>query len=266
MSYLINFIVLFILVSIILLIFLKPLFKINNKKANKEDCIYFYNSCSIEVLKEASIDHTVFFLTLSQKFILQFYNFWIVTVIPNKLTNIVIITFDQQSFLFSKQKSKYVLKYNFELNQTEEIAFMNKDYLHVTRSKIFICKYILDLNLSVFVIDPDIVLFKNPFPYILSLKEYDVVAQGETPFFRDINNGFVLYRNNEKMKLFFKNLTEDKAFLCGNISFEQGYINDRLFLHQFNLSIHKLHLENYLSGWKLIMGGIFFHEDLRKCI
>lgn len=266
MSYLINYVILFIFISIILLMLLKPFLKIYNKSLYQQHCIFLYNSCSIKVLREASTDNTVIFLILSRKFIFQFSNFWVVTVIPNKLTNIVIITFDEESYLFSKQKSKYVLKYNLQINQTEDIVFLNKDYLKVTTSKIVICKYILDLNFSVFVIDPDIVLFKNPFPYILSIKRYDIIAQGETPFFKDISNGFVLYKNNENMKLFFKNLTEDKVFISGKVAFEQGYINDRLFSHQFNLSIYKLPLENYLSGWKLIMSGIFYMDDMLKCI
>lgn len=266
MSYLIIFLILFVLVSIILLMYIKPLFNNNNKSLYKQDCIFFYNSCSIQVLREASIDNTVIFLILSRKFIYQFYNFWIVTVIPNKLTNIVIITFDEESYLFSKRNSKYVLKYNLQINQTEDIVFFNKDYLQVTRSKIFICKYILDLNISLFLIDPDITLFKSPFPYIFSLKEYDIIAQDEAPHLRQISNGFVLYRSNEKMILFFKNLTEDKEFISGKVAFEQGHISDKLFSNQFNLSYYKLPLENYVSGWKLLSSGFFFQEDLKECI
>lgn len=255
----------FIIITSIILFKLSKLNIIINK-SNESTCDYFYSSCAINILKESAVDNTVIFLTLSNKFISQFYNFWIVSVLSNKLTNLVIITFDEKSYTFSKEKSKNVLKYNIKMNQTDDIVFLNEDYIQVTRSKIYICKYILDLNLSVFVIDPDIALFKNPFHFILSAKNYDIVAQYETPFERAINNGFVLYRSNEKMKSFFKILTEDKKFISGKIKFEQGHINNKLLSNRYNISLYLLPLENFMSGWKLLREGIFFPDDIKKCI
>lgn len=253
-----NFLLHYIVIYILIVYHLKSFYTIN--------CVYFKSFCVIQVLKEISISNIVICITLSRKFEFQFYNFWDSTIVKYKITNVLIIAFDEQSYIFSKKKSKYVLKYNIQINQTKDIVFMNKDYLQVTRSKIFISRYILELNYSIFIIDPDIYLFKNPFPYIFSLQKYDIICQGETPFLKDINNGFVLYRNNIKIKHFFENLTENIAFVSGKISFEQGYINDKLFSNQFNLSLLKLPLEKYLSGYQLLKCGIFFQNDLLKCI
>lgn len=66
-----------------------------------------------------------------------------------------------------RNRSMYI-----KMNQRDDIVFLNKDYIQLTRSKIYICKYIFDLNLSIFDIDQDIALFKNPFHCILSAKIY----------------------------------------------------------------------------------------------
>lgn len=44
----------------------------------------------------------------------------------------------------------------------------------------------------------------------------------------------------------------NKAFISGKVSFEQGHISDKLFSNQFNLSYYVLPLGTYVSGWKLL--------------
>lgn len=75
-----------------------------------------------------------------------------------------------------------------------------------------------------------------------------------------------MYRSNERIKYFFKNLTEDKAYANGSIVFEQGYINEKLISGLFNISIYKLPLDNFMSGWKLQDKGIYFNSDLQNSI
>lgn len=232
----------------------------------KYECIYFDQLCAEHILRKASFNNTVLFAALSRKYFYQFYNFWIVTVIPNNIPNIVIITFDEETYLFAQKKSNYVLKYNIKINQTRDIVFMDKNYITVTLSKINICKYLLELKYSVFIIDPDIVLFKNPFPFITSLERYDIIYQAETSISRVICTGFVFYRYSEKMKYFFKYLINDKEFVLGKISFEQVYITNKIYTNKFNFSLFKLPMESYLSGWTLFKNGIFFQEDLIQCI
>lgn len=51
--------------------------------------------------------------------------------------------------------------------------------------------FILQNNYSVFVIDSDIALFKNPLSIILSHNNYDIVAQQELPNKKTICAGFM---------------------------------------------------------------------------
>lgn len=61
-------------------------------------------------------------------------------------------------------------------------------------------------------------------------------------------------------------MTEDKAYANGSIVFEQGYINEKLISGLFNISIYKLPLDNFMSGWKLQDKGIYFNSDLQNSI
>lgn len=75
-----------------------------------------------------------------------------------------------------------------------------------------------------------------------------------------------MYRSNERIKYFFKNIADNKAFANGSITFEQGYINEKLISGLFNISIYKLPLDNFMSGWKLQDKGIYFNSDLQNSI
>lgn len=58
-------------------------------------------------------------------------------------------------------------------------------------TRMLLINYILENNFSVFVIDSDIALFKNPLPLVLLHSNYDIVAQKELPNKKDICAGFM---------------------------------------------------------------------------
>lgn len=183
-------------VFLVALIYL--LISLDHLKSKKEFiiCEYFFSDCSLSVFAKASVQNVVIMTTLSKKFIPQFYNFWLVSATKIGFTNIVIVAYDIESYLFSKKLSKYVLKNKQLINQSDEVVFINKDYVKVIMSRMLLTKYILDKNFSVFVIDTDIILFKNPLPLVLSHNDYDVVSHKEDPNTNDVCCGF-MYCNKE---------------------------------------------------------------------
>lgn len=177
---------------ILFLLFYKLIENMSNFNFNYHDCEYLYSSCSNKVLEKVSVDNTIIFTTLSRKFIPQFHNFWLISAVPTKFINILVITYDDESYIFSKKSTQYVLKYNVNVNQTDkDVVYLNRVYTILTRSKIMLCRYFVDLNYSVIVLDTDTTLFKNPLPFMLPIKDFDIIAQAETPYIKDVNNGLM---------------------------------------------------------------------------
>lgn len=103
----------------------------------------------------------------------------------------MVIAYDLKSFSFTKKLTTNVLKNNMLINQTEEVKFLNKDYVKVIMSRMMLINFILSRKYSVFVFDTDIVLFKNPLPYLLHYSQYDIIAQKELPHRNIICCGFM---------------------------------------------------------------------------
>lgn len=76
---------------------------------------------------------------------------------------------------------------NVVINQTEELIFMNKDYLKIVFSRIQMINTILLYGFSVIITDLDIYLFKNPISYVTKYND-DIVISVDNP--SNVNVGF----------------------------------------------------------------------------
>lgn len=152
-----------------------------------EICDNLYKPCSKLFLKRALYNNVIILSIVSKKYIIQINNYWLSSVIPTKLTNIVFIASDYFTYKYCKKFTKYVFMGKITVNQTQNVKFMNKDFIKITLSRLEIIYWILLFGYSVLVNDIDIYLFKNPIPFVLQYEE-DIVASVDIP--TKINVGF----------------------------------------------------------------------------
>lgn len=150
-------------------------------------CVYLFSACSKYHIINASKNNTVVISAVSSKYIDQIQNFWLSSAIPNNFTSIIFIASDFISYKFCKSITKNSFVGETIVNQKEDAKFMSKDHVKITVSRLKMIHFILSLKISVFVIDLDIYLFKNPLPYIIKYNE-DIVASIDRP--KSINVGF----------------------------------------------------------------------------
>lgn len=151
------------------------------------ECDNLYKPCSKLFLRQALYKNTVILSIVSKKYKIQIKNYWISSAVPNKLTNIVFIASDYSTYEFCKTFTKYVLMGRTNINQTENVKFMNLDFVKITLSRLEMIYKILTFGYTVLVNDIDIYLFQNPIPHILQYNE-DIVSSVDIP--TKINVGF----------------------------------------------------------------------------
>lgn len=152
-----------------------------------EQCNNFYDPCAEAIIREAAINNVITLSIVSIKYKVQIKNFWVTSAIPNKLTKIVFIANDDETFNFCKSFSKYVFKGKIKLNQTDDPRFLNSDFVKITMSRLEIIHRLLSFGLNVFITDLDIYFYKDPIPVLLGYKE-DIVTSVDRPGV--INVGF----------------------------------------------------------------------------
>lgn len=171
---------------LIILLLLIAFMKANHKKIEVL-CDNLYKPCAKALLREASSNNIIVLSVVSNKFIIQIKNYWITSAIPNKFTNILFLATDTIAYSYCRSFTKYVMMGNVVINQTEELIFMNKDYLKIVFSRIQMINTILLYGFSVIITDLDIYLFKNPISYVTKYND-DIVISVDNP--SNVNVGF----------------------------------------------------------------------------
>ena len=170
-------------------------------------------------------------------------------------SSIKYLEIDNYLFVCSSHKVAQVLElYNIKVvtlwNNSKPLGpsdFNTEEFGKKAIRKVIVSLLALELGYKVLFMDADIILFKNPFPYI-SCNQCDILFQPEQPH-GDINSGFYFAFPTEQIKKLFSTVIERKD--CWKYE-EQ---------HCLSITANELKIKKVLLPYQLFQSGLVFFNN-----
>ena len=134
-------------------------------------------------LPEKAINNTVMVSFTDASYLESFYASYNISRLE-RFSNFIIVAVDLKAYEILKAKNYPVAYYqstDLSNEKTEkESLYESKDWKAKMANKIKIIRQAVVLNFNVLLFDSDVFLFRDPLPSILSLHDYDLIAQQDT--------------------------------------------------------------------------------------
>ncbi|KAK8789327.1 hypothetical protein WA588_001212 [Blastocystis sp. NMH] len=144
-------------------------------------------------LPEKAINNTVMVSFTDSSYLESFYASYNISRL-DRFSNFIIVAVDLKAYEVLKAKNYPVAYYqstDLSNEKTEkESLYESKDWKAKMANKIKIIRQAVVLNYNVLLFDSDVFLFQDPLPSILSLDDYDLIAQQDT----SVCAGFMFFR------------------------------------------------------------------------
>lgn len=150
--------------------------------------IYLHNSNTIKFIKGISLNNTILSIVVTEHYIDEAINFYLLSILKLKITNYVFISIDLNSYYSLKEYTYNTFFYNRVKIDNGSTAFSTNNFRIITMIKTYVLMHLMKLKQNVFVCDVDVHLFQNPLPLFLSYNT-DIVASTDSKY--EMNTGLL---------------------------------------------------------------------------
>lgn len=172
----------------------------SGKNSSQKKELYNQEESDLEaVIRKQVFNNSIMVYLTDSGYLTLFLNAYYVSNLRN-YPNVVVVCQDRPCYIKLKKIGIAVALLNaknvYHVKSDVASSFGTQAFIDKVQWKFIIWKRALKMNIRVLYIDSDIILLKDPFPYLYSLKGYDIIAQ------RDITlcSGFMLMNPTPRTK------------------------------------------------------------------